>query len=618
MRGSSLPTTLSYLGGLLLVFAGERLVGAGPFRWLTAGGIALIALALALRGARLARGPEDGRTVEKSLLALYALGLFGVALYALQSDLGGSLFDKPLERSAPRLQVVLAALWPAVILVSLLPTALIELAYAAMARAPVLERGRIRDALLSGLGVAFALIFAFTVAYVAAERDRKVDLSYFRTAKVGEATRKIVMTLDQPVQIALFFPPANEVREQVDGYVTDLATISKLVEVQRYDHAVDVSVAKELGVTGNGTVVVKRGGRKEQLAIGLELESARGQLGGLDRELQKRLLLVAKPTRTVYLVTGHGERSSESSGETDKRATVRDLRELMVQQGYQVRTLGAGEGLAAEVPADAAMVLLLGPQKPLLVEEERALGRYVERGGRLFVALDPEAGVAPKALLGGLGLAFSPTVLANDQVYARRSYQNSDRQNIATGSFSSHPSVTTLGRMAMRAPLILVGAGSLEEVKERAKELALDFTVHAHFASWADGNGNFQFDGPAEVRKAWEIAAAVTRRQAEAKDSKDEGRAVVLADSDAVCDGVVGNPGNAYFVLDSMKWLLGDEAITGEVASEVDVPVAHTRKQDIFWFYSSIFVAPTLVLGLGLLASRRRRGRGAKRKEATP
>ena len=43
----------------------------------------------------------------------------------------------------------------------------------------------------SGVGLAGALVFAFAMTYVASERDKKVDLSYFRTAKPGESTRKI-------------------------------------------------------------------------------------------------------------------------------------------------------------------------------------------------------------------------------------------------------------------------------------------------------------------------------------------------------------------------------------------------------------------------------------------
>jgi len=596
-----------YFFGMLALFVGERIVGSGTWRSLSAIGAALVALSLVLRAVHMRMAKDDGRTVEKWLLAVQLLGAASLAVYFVQSDLSTVILDKTLEASSPKLHTALAAAWPVLWLLAAAPLLLGEIAYVSMAFAPRLERARIADALRSGFGLAGCLVFAFAAVYVASGRDKKADLSYFHTARPGESTRKIARALDQPVKISLFFPPANDVAEEVTNYFGDLQKESKLVEVAHYDHAVDPSVAKELGVSGNGIIVIARDKRKELFAVGQEIEAARGNLQNLDKEMQKRLLQVTRPGRTAYLTSGHGERMRDPLDATDKRLTARDLRELLTSQGYTVRDFGAAEGLATDVPNDAAVVMIVGPQKPLLAEEIAALQRFVDRGGRLFVALDPEAGLDYHELLGPLGVTFHPITLANDRVYARKTYQQSDRANIATGSFSSHPSVTALGRLGMRAPMILPGAGWLEATKDKPKDVQVDFTVHAQPATWNDLNGNFQFDPPAETRKPWELAAAITKKAAD-KDKRD-GRLIVLTDSDAVCDGVVANPGNAYFVVDGVRWLLGDEAIAGEIASEVDQPIAHTNKQDAFWFYGSIFVAPALVLLVGALAMRRRKRR---------
>ena len=612
MNAPSYVWTLLYFGGMLLAYVGERVIGAGSARALTAVGVALIAAAIAVRAARAKRAAVDRRAAERMLLALYAVGLASVALYLAQSDLSSSLLGKPLDRDWPRLATVLAVLWPALWLFSALPVLLGEFSFAAVTRAPRLEIARIRDAVWSGVGLAGAVVFAVALCYVGAERDKKADLSYFRTARPGESTRKIVQTMDQPIQVSLFFPPSNEVREEITGYFDDLKKESKLLEVQSFDRDVDPQKARELGVSGNGIVVVARGGHREQLSVGLELEAARAQLRNLDRDVQTRLLKVARPARNVYLVTGHGERSFDPGSDTDKRATVRDLRELLTQQGYTVRTLGAGEGLAQEVPQDASVVMLVGPQKALLPEEAAALVRYFERGGRLLVALDPESGLDFHELLAPLGMKFVPTVLASDLAFARKTNQLSDRQNIVSQSFSSHPSVTTLGRLSGRAPLILIGAGHFEELKDKdkdkAKDRSVDITVRAHPSTWNDLNGNFVLDPPQETKKSWELAAALTKKGKD-KDKKDEGRAILLADSDLLSDGVLGAHGNPLFVLDGAKWLVGDEAITGEVSNENDVPIVHTKKQDQVWFYGSSFLAPGLVLALGFLMVGRRRGR---------
>src|SRR5204863_9820267 len=116
--------------------------------------------------------------------------------------------------------------------------------------------------------------------------------------------------------------------------------------------------AKELGGSGNGIVVIARAGRREQLSLPVDLEAARTQLKSLDKDVQKRLLAVARPGRTVYMTVGHGERTSDPTSDTDKRPTIRALRQLLLDQSYTLRDLGAAEGLATDVPQDAAIVMV--------------------------------------------------------------------------------------------------------------------------------------------------------------------------------------------------------------------------------------------------------------------
>ena len=97
--------------------------------------------------------------------------------------------------------------------------------------------------------------------------------------------------------------------------------------------------------------------------------------------------------------------------------------------------------------------MIVGPTKPFLPEEAASLQRYFDKGGRLFIALDPEGGDMHE-LVGGLGVKYVTTMLCNDVAIARKSNQITDRQNIVTATYSSHPSVTTLGRYGGRAPLI--------------------------------------------------------------------------------------------------------------------------------------------------------------------
>lgn len=614
VRSRSWPASALLAGGLVLTWLGERVAEAGNSRLaLSALGVAALLGALAWRTVRSRKADAQARPVEQALSGLVAIAVAAVGLYYVQSDVMAKLDFQALSVRWPTLASALAALWPAVLATAAFPLFFMELAYGAMARAPRLETARLRDALFSGLGLASALIFAFSAMYVASERDAKVDLSYFRTAKPGEATQRLVQSLTEPVVVYLFFPPANDVAEQVRAYFDDLKGQGKL-QVQEVDHALEPQRARELGVSANGAIVLQRGGRKETVFIGQELEKSRAQLRTLDQDVQKKLLQVARSSKTIYLTTGHGERSEEQlPGE--QRSTIALLRGELKAQNYELRTLSASEGLGSELPKDAAAVLVLGPRESFSPPEAAALEAYAKRGGKLLIAVDPEAGKDFAELLAPLGLTFGTAVLANDTAYAKKTYTPQDRTIIGTRSFSSHPAVTSNSRGGY--PMFAMGAGAIEEAKSHPAELVIDFPVRAEPNTWNDLNSNYQYDAPAETRKAWGLAAAVTRK-APSNKPEEELRALVLGDSDAVADEVLqGARGNAYFVLDGLKWLLGDEALAGATNTETDAPILRTRQQDMVWFYATIFLGPAVVVLAGVLMRRKgRRGAPVKGKEA--
>ncbi len=604
--------SLAYAAGLVLVYFGERVVQAGRASMvLNLLGILGVVGAILWRALATRKAPEGLRRTSRMLVLLYGLGALALAMHFLG---GGPLLGRPLESHMPRLAGALSVLWPALILAGTLPVLLVELSLAGMASAPVIDSARVRAALLSGVGTALALVFCFSLAYVTAEANVKVDLAYFRTARPGTATQKLVSTLDQPVEVFLFYPPANEVGEELASYFADLTRLSSHLKVTRLDQAVELTRAKELGVSGNGMVVVTRDKLRESIPIPVKLESARGRLRTLDREVYKRLITVTREARTAYFVQGHEERTFSNVGETDRRTTVRMLRDLLGDLGLRSKELSMAQGLGNDVPADAGLVLMIGPRRPLMASESEALLRYFERKGRLLVALEPEGGEAATELLKGLSLHYDPTVLANDKIFWARTRQKADRIGIATGSYAHHPSIELLNSYGMRLPLVLLGSGSLSRPdKPAANAPSVSFIVHAEAGTYDDRDGNFEFDAPKETRKAYELAAAISKS---ASSPEDESRALVLADSDMLADELLVNRANGMLAYSMVRWLTGDERLAGTMGSEEDVPVRHTRKQDVVWFYASVFAAPTLLLGLGFVATRRRRT--SRRAPGTP
>ncbi|MDP3237394.1 MAG: Gldg family protein [Myxococcales bacterium] len=594
--------TLLLTFGMLLLWIGERIVDDDSRTFFTGGGAALMLVAIGLRALRV--NVATSGQIEKTLLGLHGLSFLGIGLYVWQSDLWAKVAGQTLETGWPKLAGIVAVMVPAVLALSLIPTLLVELSYASMARAPVMETGRIQEATNAGLGMGFVLIFAFSLQYVVSERDVKRDFSYFRTARPGEATKRLVNSLDEPLEVFLFFPPASDASTYVQAYFDELKEDSSMLKVQLLDQALEPLKSKELGVSNNGSVVFKKGGRKETLFLGVEAEKARTQLRGLDVEVQKRVLQIAKSKRTVYMTSGHGERTQDPIA-NEQRANIDILWRTLQDQNFEVRTLSAAEGLGQDVPRDAAAIFVIGPTSPFTEPEANALVEYGKRGGKLFIAIDPEAGLTFPELLTPLGLSFKAEVLTDDKSFARMRAQASpsDRRNVGTRTFSSHPSVNYLSRS--QQPVLLVGAGPLTELQTHPADLVIDMALRTQSTTWNDLNSNFEHDAPTEVRQAYGVLSAISRRAASNK-LEEELRALVLADSDVIADEVLPLlQGNQYLVVDGLKWLLGDEALQGSTNTELDLPMTRTRKEDSVWFYGTTFLAPVLVLALGFVVRRR-------------
>ena len=83
--------------GMLSIFVGERMIGAGrPRLVFTVLGLLCVLVAMAIRFVRSRAAAPDRRTLEQTLLGLYALGLAAVLLYLVQSDVWATLLGKPL------------------------------------------------------------------------------------------------------------------------------------------------------------------------------------------------------------------------------------------------------------------------------------------------------------------------------------------------------------------------------------------------------------------------------------------------------------------------------------------------------------------------------------------
>jgi hypothetical protein len=497
---------------------------------------------------------------------------------------------------------------------------------------------RVRDIGWSGLSIAFALGLLMVTCNVATERNIQRDVSYFKTSSPGDSTQKIITTSSDPIKVLLFFPDQNAVKDQVKGYFDVLASETRKLAVEVHDRLADAELAGKYKVTKDGTVVFVRGtGDKEKtqtMDVDTDFAKARtasSKLRNLDREVNALLLKLARDKRKAYLLTGHGEITDPDSIPAEQKGRVPDrhttvFKRRLSELNYEVKNLGLID-LSKDVPEDATVVIGMAPSVPLQPAEWAALARYLDRGGHLFLALDPKGEGSMGELEAKLALKMAPGDLTDESSYLPQRSLMTDRRFVITNQFSAHASTTSLSRTSADRGLILIDAGAFEDIPYTGKPEAAPkktITIRSMESSFMDRNDNFVFDGSGaspEKKQRWTIAAAIEGTKV---GDKDGYRVLLFADVDMFADVLFQSLGRAAVGMvsdrlldDSIHWLGGDEAIVGDVVSEDDKAIQHTKNEDVVWFTLTLIGAPIIVLTLGLIGTSARRRRASRKNEVT-
>jgi hypothetical protein len=637
--------------GLLFFLLGERLFGhlTGARFVLTGLGLLMIFGVAGIRVWAMLGSAGARRRVERTLVVSHAGTALALVFYLLSTDWGMAKLALS-DTAASHFHGAITVLFLVTLVASLVPLLMVELSLGLALRTwfdvqpgpgneeAGVEYFRVREIGWSGLSVGLALSFLMVTCQVANERNVRRDVSYFKTSSPGESTRKIVAASSDPVKVLLFFPDTNQVKDQVKSYFDALSASGKLV-VEVHDRLVNAELAGKHKITKDGTIVFVRGtGDKEKshtLDVDTDIAKARtpaSKLRNLDREVNTILLKLMRDKRKAYLLVGHGEITdpdsipAEAKGRGSERSTM-VMKRRLADLNYEVKNLGLLD-LARDVPDDATMVMVMAPSVPLQPGEWDSLVRYLDRGGRLLLALDPRGDIAMGPLEGKFAFKMLQGNLTDEEKFLPTRRVIADRRSALTNQFSAHASTTSLSRGAAERPLVLNDAGALDDLPYTGPSAGApkkSITIHSMESSFLDLNNNYGFDAGTEKKQRWNIAAAVEGPKV---GDKDGYRALVFADVDLFADvyarDAIGRPIAIMWsdltgplLDDSVKWLGGEENIVGEVVSEDDKPIQHTKNQDVVWFTLMIIGAPIIVLTLGLIGTWARRRRSSKQTEVT-
>ena len=262
-----------------------------------------------------------------------------------------------------------------------------------------------------GLNSAIMLV-AFTAIIVVAnvisfENTSRIDVTATNQFSLASRTKQLLSNLDQPVRATAFY--IDEVGQDPNLIIRSAKVEETLKEFDARSskfsfRIVDPDLKPDItsryfGARPTGFVtesVVVEGLDSGLIDI---IQPTDIQYSQLEQDLVTGLLVATEQEqRTVYFLTGHGERDFNSAL-TDGYGAVRDGLE---QDNYLVRELEWDPGDAnVSVPDDAALVIMARPTIDLALPHFQTLNLFLQglnsdgssrrEGGRLIVLLEPDA-----------------------------------------------------------------------------------------------------------------------------------------------------------------------------------------------------------------------------------
>jgi ABC-type uncharacterized transport system involved in gliding motility auxiliary subunit len=460
-------------------------------------------------------------------------------------------------------------------------------------RAVVTSRGARYGSNALVLTLAFIGIVG-VVNFLGSRYTYRWDLTANKSNSLADETIKVLKGLQEPVKATAFFTPNAEASQpDVANRLKLYASQSDKFTYQFIDPQAQPQIANDYNIQVDGTVVLERGARRENV------------LTADESGLTNALLKVSQDTQpSIYFTTGHGEHGLDDTGTNGYSIVKSGLQ----TDNYKVATLGL-ETITSTLPSDISALVIAGPHLSFQPQEVKLVQDYLANGGRVFIMVDPQVDSGLDGLLAAWGLKLRNDIILDPkfglvgqpQVPVIQTYSSHDITKDLTSIGSFFPSIRSM--TTMTATITGTTPTSLFASSD---------------ASWGETdfnsikNQNPQFDAATDTKGPLDLAYAV-------QGSTDAaGRLVVLGNSTFVTNGTLsarvtasGQPvqtGNGQIFLNSIHWLANQtNLISIPPKAQSTSQMFLTGEQSLLLTVTTSLLLPIAMLILGTIVWWRRR-----------
>lgn len=407
-------------------------------------------------------------------------------------------------------------------------------------------------------------------------RPLSIDLTASGRNSLTPETQKLLADLKTDVSLRQF----GRIRDpKVDQLLRAFADRGRRVAIEFVDAERQAREARELGIVRYGTVVVAVGSKYRKVEDVTE------------QALDTAIIQVTSDTvPLVCFLAGHGERGlTDTSG-----AGLTRFRDVLKASNYDVRPLSI---LTEDVPASCGAVVVAGPQREIGDSELDRLTRFLQRGGRVGVLIDPAPSASLSTWLRRFGIKPVDGVIV-DESSAGRAVGGGPETALALG-YGDHPITRGFGVATM-----FDGARPLETTEFAdigGKPVVLALTSDQSFVRKSGADATV---GSAGRQGALSLAAATainTRDRRFGAPLNDEGRIVVFGDSDFISNALVARQGNRDLFIRTISWLIGEtERHTVNVGERENRRIDLTERAKFWMYVVNLGLIPALPLAGGV------------------
>jgi ABC-type uncharacterized transport system involved in gliding motility auxiliary subunit len=447
------------------------------------------------------------------------------------------------------------------------------------------------------LAIAFLGILV-VVNYLANKYSKRWDLTENQSNTLAKETVDVLKSLPNTVVAKAFFTSnssfassKDSAQTLLDQYVYDSGG---KFQYEFIDPNKDPVAAQDAGITTDGTIVLYMGNAKQPIASISETDIT----GAMVR-------LMNPGTHVVYFLTGHGEYPIDGSGDQ----SYSQLKAALESKNYTVSSLNLLS--TTQIPADASVIVIAGPLKPLADSEMSLLDNYIKNGGSMVVMEEPtvftQFGDSPDPLANSLYQTYG-IVLGNDVVVDVQAANTWGLPFVAIGQqYAQHIITQNMSGMITVFPT----ARSVTTNDSVGREYIKTELIMTSDQSWAETDMASINDNTMKpdqgVDPLGPISIAVVTQ-----GTSNNSRLVVFGDSEFALNATYSIYGNADMIVNSIDWAAKVEnliSLTPKTTVERTLvqPKAYTLGLILL---GSLVVLPGIVLvaGIGSWVARRRQG----------